>query len=183
MHSSYPSLSNSPTKTSNMNHNSKANQVNANNHSHENSTNNSTKAVSHRARPSSLDRRRIQNRNRQERDHKSRSAHSLQESSASTTTDFASPPKQTSKGILSNQHVSWNQTNWLSLWLQIKNSRSTSLSQEPQQLQSYQALQATLAFTSKSSSAENSADFLGAPVLSALGSKCAYALSKIPWQW
>lgn len=43
-------------------------------------------------RPSgSLDRRRIQSRNRQERDSKSRSAHSLQESSATSTTDYASP--------------------------------------------------------------------------------------------
>lgn len=43
-------------------------------------------------RPSgSLDRRRIHSRNRQERDSKSRSAHSLQESSATSTTDYASP--------------------------------------------------------------------------------------------
>lgn len=43
-------------------------------------------------RPSgSLDRRRINSRNRQERDSKSRSAHSLQESSATSTTDYASP--------------------------------------------------------------------------------------------
>lgn len=40
---------------------------------------------------SSLDRRRIQSRSRQERDSKSRSAHSLQESSATSTTDYASP--------------------------------------------------------------------------------------------
>lgn len=40
---------------------------------------------------SSLDRRRIHSRNRQERDSKSRSAHSLQESSATSTTDYASP--------------------------------------------------------------------------------------------
>lgn len=42
-------------------------------------------------RPSSLDRRRFSNRNRQERDSKSRSAHSLQESSLST--DFTEPSK------------------------------------------------------------------------------------------
>lgn len=43
-------------------------------------------------RPSgSLDRRRVHSRNRQERDSKSRSAHSLQESSATSTTDYASP--------------------------------------------------------------------------------------------
>lgn len=43
-------------------------------------------------RPSgSLDRRRIQSRSRQERDSKSCSAHSLQESSATSTTDYASP--------------------------------------------------------------------------------------------
>lgn len=43
-------------------------------------------------RPSgSLDRRRIHSRSRQERDSKSRSAHSLQESSATSTTDYASP--------------------------------------------------------------------------------------------
>lgn len=40
---------------------------------------------------SSLDRRRIQSRNRQERDSKSRSVHSLHESSATSTTDYASP--------------------------------------------------------------------------------------------
>lgn len=40
---------------------------------------------------SSLDRRRIQSRNRQERDTKSRSVHSLHESSATSTTDYASP--------------------------------------------------------------------------------------------
>lgn len=40
---------------------------------------------------SSLDRRRIHSRNRQERDSKSRSAHSLQESSATSTTDYATP--------------------------------------------------------------------------------------------
>lgn len=43
-------------------------------------------------RPSgSLDRRRVHSRSRQERDSKSRSAHSLQESSATSTTDYASP--------------------------------------------------------------------------------------------
>lgn len=40
---------------------------------------------------SSLDRRRLHSRNRQERDSKSRSAHSLHESSATSTTDYASP--------------------------------------------------------------------------------------------
>lgn len=46
---------------------------------------------------SSLDRRRMHNRNRQERDSKSRSAHSLQESSATSTTDYAIP-ENSSKG-------------------------------------------------------------------------------------
>lgn len=47
---------------------------------------------SRQLRPSSsLDRRRLHSRNRQERDSKSRSAHSLHESSATSTTDYASP--------------------------------------------------------------------------------------------
>lgn len=46
---------------------------------------------------SSLDRRRTLTRNRQERDSKSRSAHSLQDSSATSTTDYA-PPDPASKG-------------------------------------------------------------------------------------
>lgn len=45
----------------------------------------------------SLDRRRTLTRNRQERDSKSRSAHSLQDSSATSTTDYA-PTDPTSKG-------------------------------------------------------------------------------------
>lgn len=47
---------------------------------------------------SSLDRRRLHSRNRQERDSKSRSAHSLHESSATSTTDYASP--EYSSGIV-----------------------------------------------------------------------------------
>lgn len=46
---------------------------------------------------SSLDRRRTLTRNRHERDSKSRSAHSLQESSATSTTDYAAP-EQSAKG-------------------------------------------------------------------------------------
>lgn len=54
--------------------------------------NNAVQKRGRQLRPSSsLDRRRIQSRSRQERDSKSRSAHSLQESSATSTTDYASP--------------------------------------------------------------------------------------------
>lgn len=47
----------------------------------------------------SLDRRRVHSRNRHERDTKSRSAHSLQDSSATSTTDYA-VPENSMKGEL-----------------------------------------------------------------------------------
>lgn len=60
-----------------------------------NNTNNNgnvgTKRTRHLRPSSSLDRRRLHSRNRQERDSKSRSAHSLHESSATSTTDYVSP--------------------------------------------------------------------------------------------
>lgn len=57
-----------------------------------NSNGNVSSKRTRQLRPSSsLDRRRLHSRNRQERDSKSRSAHSLHESSATSTTDYASP--------------------------------------------------------------------------------------------
>lgn len=62
-------------------------------HSNAPSETNSLKSSKLVTRQGSLDRRRVLNRNRQERDSKSRSAHSLQESSPST--DFAEPTSKT----------------------------------------------------------------------------------------
>lgn len=70
------------------------------------------------AKPSSLDRRRVLNRNRQERDSKSRSAHSLQESSVST--DFGEP---TAKGINLFQFIVSKCTSPLIITKQNKNQK------------------------------------------------------------
>lgn len=71
---------------------------NINNNNNNNNGNVGSKRTRQLRPSSSLDRRRLHSRTRQERDSKSRSAHSLHESSATSTTDYASP--EYSSGIV-----------------------------------------------------------------------------------